>query len=149
MGMATYYLKAAYETEQGAARAHEAFIELCRQGTEAASWWQDHRHEEPRTFWAAFTSRFPVVSECLVISGIQTEGDCNNTLAGKLNFPDIDGDEATMSTNDTVLYAQGYVWHFADWDILTTWLKVKTGAVAAGWLSDEYANDLYSQISMD
>ena len=67
-------------------------------------------------------------------------GDNNNNLAGKINFG-IYGEEAELGGNErSTLFFAAYVWHFADWDVLTTFLEEKFGLRNARWVSDEYIN---------
>jgi hypothetical protein len=168
MGMAVYYLKARFP--KGALRKHFPEIQkLWREGPPAADFWQENRGKKPAEFWPKFVEKFPLVTEYLRtiasrenpdagsyrVSGVSSRDekfvkdpqphslvglDCNNELAGTLNFGET-GDFERLEHDGVVLYFNAEVWHFADWEPLMAFLKNKWGATAAGYLSDEYTEE--------
>ena len=145
MGEAQYYLKAEGCDTPEKLDSINAFI---AEGQKAEDWWQNHRlcegtkPESPLKdrgeFWVQFKARFPTVYEML--EGIHlAEGDCNNALAGKIDFG---AEDERARGADGTLYFDALVWHFADWNVLANFLEKKFELTEVRWLSDEYT-DIY------
>lgn len=134
MGEATYYMKARFASDK-IARGKLAFIsKFILEGQRAYEFWQKHRHEDPIQFWPTFKENFPEVSKYLA-SGDLLGGDVNNVLAGHLDFGGED-DHATVQ-GDIIKFA-ATCWHFAEWDLFTTYIIERFGAFDCKWVSDEY-----------
>jgi hypothetical protein len=144
MGEATYYLKAYFNSNDDAKRAMVQITPLIEQGIEAQDWWQDHRgmdESERPEFWKQFSERFPAVTEYLGETRSRNSlvgGDCNNELAGELDFGS-DSDIESLMLNGSEIWYCGYVWHFADWTRLAD-AFYRAGAVKVNWISDENMN---------
>lgn len=146
MGEATYYLKADNCTEEALENIKKFIIEA----SEAQDYWQDHRDMEiagkREKFWLEFGEKFPLVSKYLK----QTKdgdtmlygGDCNNNLAGYMDFGNTDDGELedNLELHDEELRYNAYVWHFADWNGFANFLKSEFGLTKVRWISDEYMN---------
>src|ERR1700726_983197 len=89
MGMAMYYLKARFASEKAACKALPRIQAFLEQGKKAEAWWQAHRDQKGKrkqqAFWRSFRRRFPQVQLYL---GSRRDCDCNNGLAGVLQFGD-------------------------------------------------------------
>jgi hypothetical protein len=149
MGEATYHLRAEFGVpiSDELLERIQAFV---AEGIKAGDWWRDHRSwDKPETlgiFWEQFTKNFPVVTKYL---GAAVGGNCNNALAGLIDFGNSE-EEVTCRVGlyPSELVFSAYVWHFADWDPFCAFLKSHFGALRAGWLSDEYVNDLSPLVEM-
>ncbi len=149
MGEARYYLKAVFPTDitsEQLTTIQDFFLE----GQDAEDWWQTHRFVKDQgqhnRFWYEFKQNFPLVTELIhdLIGG-----DCNNDLAGRLDFGDTeDTPPPTIGQKPNEVLYDAIVWHYADWTPLCKFLKSHFGATAAGWLSDEYICDLSQLIEM-
>lgn len=138
MGSATYYLKARFVNPE--ADLDLKLRSFLKEGADAEEYWQSNRgmdKERRQEFWSGFEDRFPSVYQMLHMQKL-AGGDCNNALAGKLDFGESESIEDNFDLQGQVLQFSAYVWHFADWDILCDFLKTEFGATAAEWLSDEY-----------
>lgn len=139
MGEARYYLKALFP-EDISEELEEQITEFIMEGQAANDWWQAHRGcPEPQRFWDRFTVKFPVVTEYL---GDLVGGDCNNELAGMLDFGNKNELEDIEIFGYELLYSCT-CWHFASWNTFAAFLEQKFGAYRVNWLSDEYL-DPYS-----
>ena len=137
MGEATYTLEI-HNIEKSDLPKIEAFI---KQGREAEDYWQQHREMERSgnrtSFWSEFKKKFPDVVEYLEPSGL-VDGDCNNDLAGKLDFNDCGDEMNFVLFDDGVLQYSATVWHFATWDYFVDYLTKKYGGTNGKWWSDEW-----------
>jgi len=80
----------------------EELKKFINEGYKAYEFWQDNRDkfkDLPRRFWEKFEIQFPQIKEFLESIG-KFGGDCNNTLAGILEFPTP---EASEKINDQKL----------------------------------------------
>lgn len=144
MGEARYYTKMLVPTEHV-----DEIIALWKEGHAAYEFWQAHRGESPRQFWAAFIPQFPRVWNYLESRvekaklGIRgnLELDCNNDLAGVLDFGEepFPASRENLDNGKTLLEYSAIVWHFADWTILQNYLEATYNA-AMVWTSDEYTD---------
>lgn len=132
MGTAVYYMKVKFRDGEAMREKAEAVAAFLDEGKEAKDYWQSCRHWDPKYFWPEFREKFPTVYRYLETVGA-AEGDCNNGLAGLLEFP-----ENVENTPDGEIWLSGEVWHFADWDPLKEFVVLRFGAVEAPWLSDEH-----------
>jgi hypothetical protein len=140
MGEATYYLKANGCTKEN----FEAIKKFFHEGCKAEDYWQAHRGVKTG-FWEPFEKKFPTVSKYLESIGMFGK-DHNNLLAGHLDFgSDAEVDDNIHLSKDRELKYSAYVWHFAEWDGLMTFLESNFGLTNARWLSDEYL-DPYKQL---
>jgi hypothetical protein len=137
MGEATYYMKARFVVlnEEKKEEIKKFFIE----GSRAEDFWQDNRGKEPSWFWKEFSEKFPEVTDYL-LSQDGIGNDCNNSLAGLLDFGDEDTIDSQMEFEGNIMRYSAYVWHFANWDPLCGFLIKRFGASICDWLSDEYVN---------
>ncbi len=140
MGEARYSLTAKFASAEELEAKKDAILAFFDEGAEAENFWQNCRGlarlespESPDKFWPAFTEKFPNVS--MMIADL-VGGDCNNALAGELDFPPID--DRTFETDGNLLYVDGTVWHLCSWNRLCKFLKQHFGAKSATWESDEY-----------
>jgi len=145
MGEATYYLKANNCTEEALENIRKFILEAC----EAQDYWQDNRDMEVagkrKEFWSKFGKKFPLTSKYLkqtksYDNKILYGGDCNNDLAGYLDFGDKEDAEDNLELYDEQLLYNAYVWHFANWDGFADFLKSEFGLTKVRWISDEYMN---------
>lgn len=159
MGEATYYVKARFKDQAAAEAALPGIKRFLSEGIEAQDWWQRNRgmeHDGQRAaFWDQFKAKFPMVvkylesfhagcgggEHCLV------GGDCNNDLAGFLDFGGCEDDLDAVEVHGDELVYSATVWHFARWDPFVAFLESKFGATETGWVSDEYL-DPYDSIEM-
>ena len=137
MGEARYYMKVYFQTEQDVLQNLPKIMAFWEEGIKAEDWWQTHRGESSAIFWAAFEQEFPLVSEMLRQANL-FGGDCNNDLAGHLDFGDS-GDYCIEEAGNSILI-NATVWHFANWDIQKAFILHEFQALAVNWLSDEYLN---------
>ena len=150
MGSATYYLKAKFPkkiTEKKFQAIRNFFIE----GSKAADYWQSNRGKTPDQFWPDFEKQFPEVTTYL--KGLELFGkDCNNALAGQIDFGEQEDIEDNMTYEGNLLTYHAEVWHFAQWDPILKYLKGRYGAVQTGYVSDEYVEETsyyYDAIGLD
>lgn len=145
MGEATYYMKARFSSEEAAQAALPKLKAFIDEGLKAEEWWQDHRDWQredalgPAKFFEEFQTRFPQVYLYLKDQCGHDFKDCNNRLAGLLNFGD---EETDPYQEDDQIRFSGVVWHCADWTAYENWLRDVLGAVNAGWVSDEYIDPM-------
>lgn len=133
MGEAMYYIKARFSKELTRDQ-EEQLTNFIVEGQAAHDWWQDHRHcPDAGAFWKRFAEKFPHVT---VYLGDLVGGDCNNALAGVLDFGCEDDLEALEFDYLEFRY-HCECWHFATWDRFTEYLKTRFAATSASWLSDE------------
>jgi hypothetical protein len=139
MGTATYYLKANNGTPEKMKQIRKFFLEGCK----AEEYWQtnrDHIDDGKRvSFWMPFKKQFPTVSKYLAFIK-RLDGDCNNELAGVLDFgckEDIQENFAFNAEREEIWY-YAEVWHFADWDVLIRFLENEYGLKNVRWISDGY-----------
>jgi hypothetical protein len=141
MGEATYYMKANECDYAKMTKIQEFF----KEGRLTEDWWQGHRGYEDNkspemnreAFWKIFTDKFPLVTKYLKFIELYG-GDCNNSLAGYLEFGrDWEIDE-NFELEDNELRYHALVWHFADWDGLMKYLMKEFGVTNARYISDEY-----------
>lgn len=138
MGEATYYMKIRYDSPEKDAENHEKVKAFCLEGTRAEEWWQNHRSLSTQNFWPTFKNMFPNVYQMLEDSG-HAEGDCNNALAGVIDFCTTEEEEWTLpSLHGSEIRWQATVWHFADWGHQAGYFTTHCGADSAEWISDEY-----------
>jgi hypothetical protein len=137
MGTAVYHLKVQFP-ENISETKFEVLKAFFLEGSEAGDFWQSNRGKSPEQFWPEFEKKFPAISEYL--KGLGKYGkDCNNSLAGILDFGEKEDIENSLEYHDNLLTYHAEVWHFADWDPLVNFLKSHLGAVKTGWISDEYS----------
>ena len=142
MGEATYYMKGFNCTEENFEKI-KAFI---LEGTKAEDWWQEYRDCEGRgkrdEFWKHFDKKFPTIVKYL--KSINLHGkDCNNDLAGYLDFGMFDSEEDiydSVSLDGDEFRYHAYVWHFADWNGLAKFIQSEYGLRSIRWISDEYSD---------
>ena len=157
MGEATYYLKAWFKDQAAAKAALPGIKRLISEGIEAQDWWQQHRGMEREgdraQFWEQFEAKFPMTVKYLEsfragrCGGKHSllGGDCNNDLAGFLDFGGREDDVENVILEGIELRYSATVWHFAHWDPLVAFLELEFGAEETGWVSDEYL-DPYDSI---
>lgn len=141
---ATFYMRARFANEDAAAAAEPKVREFLEQVGQAYDFWQESRGGPAHAFWPVFQQRFPDAYAFLEYQG-KAGLDCNNALSGSISFGHR-ADEL-QRCGDELLFCET-VWHLADWGPLCGYLVKSFGAVAAGWVSDEYL-DPYSAIEMD
>lgn len=138
MGMATYHLKARF-AKPITDELLERINVFRQQGEEAYDYWQKHRGEQTTAqILTTFRMTWPLVRKYL---GNHTLNDTND-FAGLLDFGRKADDEVfdMRADDDYVLTFTAYVWHFADWSLLASFLESEFGATKVDWLSDEYAD---------
>jgi hypothetical protein len=148
MGMATYYLKASFGSESEARLGLKTMRTLLGQGSRAHEFWQENRGSQPSEFWPEFQRKFPAVWGYLdeKLRG----GDCNNALAGELDFGSEEDARENLERRGLMLYYSAYVWHCASWDRLVAYAKSVCGAARAGWISEENVEpDYFGSITME
>lgn len=133
MGEAEYYLKARFESEEKLKELYPKIKEFMYQGAASYDWWQENRGMQCDKFWVEFKKKFPMVYTYL---GDLKNKDCNNGLAGSLDFGSKEDVDFNLSMNGDVLTYYATVWHFASWYLLKEAI-LKIGAIRAGWISDE------------
>ena len=153
MGEATYYCKIFFDTPQEAQAALPKIKKFITEGIEAEDFWHSRRDDNyddntRKIFWSDFEQKFPEVSNYLRATIIQDGeneatplfgGDCNNRLAGLLDFGTPGDDEYVDIDGNAICYA-AYVWHFAAWDPWLDFVQKRYGAQRYSWVSDEDAN---------
>lgn len=152
MGEATYYFKARFKSQADAEAALPRVKRLISEGIEAQDYWQDHRGMEREgkraEFWKEFKKKFPVITKylesyrvgCCGHEHFLVDGDCNNDLAGQLDFGSHQDDADNAEVHGSEIHYNATVWHFSHWDGFMQFLKSEFGAVKTGWLSDEYVD---------
>jgi len=144
MGTAVFHLKARFETEVTEEKLTEVRNFLI-EASKAYDYWQANRGSTPGKFWPTFIKDYPLMTEFLK-DNKRLEGDCNNGLSGLMGFGEEEDAKENLTRvawrgeEDLITY-HAEVWHFADWQPLCEFLKKKFGAVKAGWLSEEYAEE--------
>lgn len=118
MSKATNYFKARFSSAQAAVQALPSIRAFVREGIQARSWWQAHRHLERQgrrsDFWKQFPSRFP--EACLYL-GTLAGGNCDDALLGFLEFGAEEANEIEVDGEYLLFKAPG-LWHSADWNLL-------------------------------
>jgi len=110
-----------------------------------------------RKWWNEFKQLHPLSWEVLQVLDPKNLGysssasgwneiDYNNGPAGHLDFFENFDREITADSSNEIWYACT-CWHIATWNHLCQWL-IDKGALAADWVSDEYAN-LFDCIHLD
>jgi len=138
MGEATYYFKAKFSSVEKAEEAFPAVQAFLLEGAKAHDYWQDHRDMEKEhrvEFWTEFKAKFPIVTKYL--NG-HVDGDCNNELAGQLDFGEPEDVENHLQVEGREIWYHATVWHFAVWGALASFLVTEFGALHMNHLSDEY-----------
>jgi hypothetical protein len=139
MGTATYYLKANGCTKE----KFEGIKAFFHEGVRAEEFWQNNRDMENQNkrenFWGTFAVHFPIVSKYLDSLGLY-DRDCNNDLAGHLDFGYHNAVDEMKCDEYGILWFNAEVWHFAEWDGLCRFLESEYGLENARWISDEYIN---------
>lgn len=140
MGEACYYLKGDNCSEEAFENIKLLFIE----GSEAEYWWQDHRKMENEgkrnEFWSEFEMKFPMIAKYLKFANL-FGNDCNNDLAGKIDFgSEEDVEDAMYLTDDGEIGYSAMVWHFAEWDHISDFLESEFGLKNVRWINEEDAN---------
>ena len=144
MGEATYYLKARFP--EPISDELLAKINAFRQvGEDAYEYWQSDRDRSITDTFRHLSSTWPIIDRYFDVAlpgYIITDKSSSNDFAGLLDFGRHEDNELfEIRTDDPcVLTFQAYVWHFADWDPLTEFLKSEFGAIAVNWVSDEYVD---------
>ena len=137
MGEATYTLEIRNIKKSDLPKI-EAFI---KQGRDAENYWQEHREMERSgnraAFWSEFKKKFPDIVEYLEPTGL-VDGDCNNDLAGQIDFDDCNGEMNFVLFDDGVFQYSAMVWHFSNWDHFLNYLTKKYGGTNGKWWSDEW-----------
>lgn len=135
MGSANYYLVAKFpqETAQAGKDWFEQFVD---QGIAAYDYWQINRSKNPSNFWKQFEKKYPIIYSFLEETGGLNLEDCNNSLAGVLSYFDT---YYNLDKDETTIYYNAEVWHFADWRPLISYLE-KSFEAKADYESDEYVN---------
>lgn len=145
MGEAVYYLKAENCTEERLEKIKKFILEV----SEAQDYWQDNRDMEVagkrKEFWSEFGKKFPMTSKYLRQTKNHDDkklygGDCNNDLAGYLDFGDSDDAEYNLKVCDGEMLYNACVWHFANWDGFAKFLQSEFGLENVRWISDENMN---------
>lgn len=151
MGEAVYYMKVTFEKREWAEEVLPQLIELFREGYQACEWWQNNRRMTKEKFWPQFEEKFPQISEYLKRVRKQDlysddkdvkplfGGDCNNALAGNLDFAGgaDDPDEWSLHPDRAVMTYSSEVWHLADWEPIAEFIRRKFNPVRVTWISDE------------
>ena len=137
MGEAMYYCKLFYKTKWAAKDALPVVQDYFRQGAAAYEFWQTNRSQAPSKFWPEFEKQFPEVVRYLASAELR-DGDCNNKLAGMLDFGSINDVESSFSLQGREIWYRAEVWHFANWGPMLMWICNHTEADSYGWVSDEY-----------
>jgi hypothetical protein len=137
MGEATYYLKARFlePTDALETDLHNFFIELQK----AHEYWHSGGWKSEKEFWETFKKDYPLVSKFqkdLLDGG---PGKLSGSMNVGYELQDVENGFA-FDIAEGILYYTNYVWHFADWGKLCTFLEEEFGATATAWLSEEDAN---------
>jgi hypothetical protein len=137
MGEATYTLEIQGIKKEDLPKIKKFIL----QGRKAEDYWQKHRDMELTgnrgAFWFEFKKKFPQVVEYLSQTGL-VDGDCNNELAGRLDFNDCCDNMSLKLSEDGVLTYTATVWHFATWEYFVDYIMKKYGGTAGTWWSDEH-----------
>lgn len=145
MGESIYYLKA----ENCVPEALEKIRLFIIEASEAQDYWQKHRDMEVAgkrdEFWKGFKEKFPITSKYLRQTKNYDDkklygGDCNNDLAGYLDFGDKEDMEYNLKVCDGEMLYNAYVWHFANWDGFAKFLQSEYGLTNVRWINEEYMN---------
>ena len=150
MGEARLSLTALFVDGLAAQAAATQLSALIAEGAE--DWWQEHRNEAPETFWPAFKARHPLTCQVLVHATYHDgktcrhvrilpdgeNGDCDNGLAGVLDFADnVFDDEEPRELSRPVVKGRrltywAVTWYWAIWEPLAQWL-LDLGAKEVRW----------------
>ena len=128
----------------------QAIKEFFAEGIKAETYWQKNRGETPDRFWPGFTFRFPVVSEYLrTCAEINVGGECNNALAGLLDFGSSEEDlDNHMNFSSRQVTYEALVWHMANWGPLAKFMKVKFDAETV-WVGSENNGDSVDKMLLE
>lgn len=143
MGEAIYYLKVRFKDTEEAKKALPLIKDFFVEGIKAENFWQKHRHGKPENFWRVFQKRFPLVYEYLDSTKLLNKNDCNNSLAGCLDFMNCSNKvaenkvESYVLIHGTSILYSAEVWHLADWDPMCSFIEKKFGATASDWVSSD------------
>lgn len=136
MGSCYYFIKARFDNAEQSLPKLRSFFE---EGIKAEGWWQQHRGMEREgkraEFWQGFKTEFPQIYDYLTRTKL-ADGDCNNQLAGQLDFGRED-ELDNLRMEEGVISHTTECWHFADWDPLADYLKQKFGATHVAWINEE------------
>ena len=138
MGESTFYLKAKFKSQEEACRAKEITELLLKDMISFGDDWQrirgDHTKSTIRRH-KILLEKHCLVKELLDLP-LPPENDWNmNYLASECEMTE---DYEIFKKDDTI-YLSALVWHLASWDNLCRAFE-KLGAIATGWISEEYAD---------
>jgi hypothetical protein len=126
-----------FETSGKAAAAKPEIHAFWCEGCRAEDFWQENRGGDQVTFWREFEAKFPKITKYAKHVGL-FGGDCNNALAGKLDFGAVE-ELATMELHGAEIWFSTLVWHFADWTPMGVFLE-RMFDCTFNWVSDEYVD---------
>lgn len=150
-------MKIYYNSNEEAEKQFNWIKTFIEEGINAHEWWQKYRfvdsedlkhipnitpenNDPPDSqptnrieFWIMFRSKFLNVYEYL---GNLVYKDCNNSLAGNLNFGEPCDLENLVRDDNIILYS-AECWHFANWQNFADFIKTKTNADKVAWVSEE------------
>ena len=139
MGEAIYTLKATFKDAKKASSGMESLSSMLNCSLAAYVYWQDNRGKDPGEFWPAFKAKYPRVLSLLELAGVKVGGGCNNELAGRLSYTELE-EPLNIKQKGTVVIYKAEVWHFAHWGGLARFaVTPEVGAMKAYWSSDEGA----------
>lgn len=137
MGSCNYYIKAYFSYVEDADEAYDGIREFIKEGINAGDWWQEHRDcKNCDEFWKHFVTKFPNIAKTIPD---KIGGDCDNALAGVLNYGNyVEDVEYNYQKDREVIRYTAYVWHFSNWDRFAHALRTQFGASQVTWISEEY-----------
>ena len=169
MGNAVYNLKVEFPNARHLRKNFPEIKRFWHQGIKAEKFWQENRDIPRKEFWEAFSKKFPLVTEYLkTVPSTEISGDVRivdisdrfptghgrwrevNSLFGKDNNNDLAGhldfgwdenvlDNFKIDRNLLTFFAD--VWHFAEWESIINFLKIRYGALHGKYLSNEYTDE--------
>ena len=125
MGEATYYCKMKFKSEELAVVHYPTVKKFFSEGIAAKEFWKTNWGMLSEEFWPEFKKRFPLISE--YITNTFPEVDNGNGLAGLLNFGGED-DIENLEVNGNEIWYYAYVWHFANWEGMLSFICKKVVA---------------------
>jgi hypothetical protein len=129
MGECAYYFKAEFLDEKTAKVAQTKLQSFIKQSRKAYEFYQKARDGDSKEFWQKFKSQYPLIFNYVktLPEYIKGERSISKVLSGTLDFGQ-DGNDVYIK-GATIAYADGMVWHFADWGPLCDYIQKHFGAI--------------------
>jgi hypothetical protein len=152
MGECAYYLKAEFLTEKDAKAVEKKLDDFFAEARDAYEFWQSNRglgdtsvvntdgkavakktvKMTDELFFKQYAEKFPTMMEYVTANGFKTR----EALSSHVDFGQDENNEVLREGN-VLCWGDASVWHFADWSLLTEFIKTKFGAVKVVYDTEE------------